>query len=131
MTELHGWLTISETYQNEDLLSQSELDSVMQTVKQIIQESSVSICIQYANGTAFLQTLFCSNHHTVEIDEIIQVYTRIAETATGSYGMIYLRDDEDKIYHNAFQAYVFRKGKRYYQEDSYFSPCIPMTEDEV
>lgn len=131
MIELYGWMKISETFENEDLLSEHELKSIMQDVEEIISSNTCGIRLQYLNGTAFIQTLFCSNHHTPEVDEIIETYKSIAKTATGSYGMIYLRDDEDKKYDNAFQMYLFKKGKCSDQIDTNFSPCIPTIERDV
>lgn len=102
MVELHGWLTVSETFEDEDLLPQHTLETIMQQVNDIIESNPCGIKMQYANGTAFLHTLFCANHRTAEVDAIIGIYQRIAETASGSYGMIYLRDDEDAVHFNAF-----------------------------
>ena len=36
MIELHGWLAIGETYKDEDLFPQSEIDRINKTVKEII-----------------------------------------------------------------------------------------------
>lgn len=131
MVELHGWLTIIETYQNEDLIPQSELDAIMQQISDLIHTNTCGIKLQYANGTAFLNTLFCSNHRGEEVDEIIEIYTRISAIASGSYGVIYLRDDEDAMHHNAMQVYTFKRGRCIYQTDNCFSPCIPMVEDDT
>ena len=129
MIELHGWLTIWETYQDEDTCSQKELDSIMQQVKQIISENTCGITLQYRNGIAFLDTLFYANHRTKEVEEIIQVYRSISEVATGSYGAIHIRDDEDSQYNNQFQKYVFKKGGCTFSQDEDFSPCVPSIED--
>lgn len=129
MIELHGWLTVSETFEDEDLLPQHTLETIMQQVTNIIASNSCGIQLQYANGTAFLNTLFCANHRTAEVDEIIGTYKRIAEAASGSYGMIYLRDDEDEVHCNVFQVYIFKKGKCICQTDTHFSPCIPTIEN--
>lgn len=131
MIELHGWLTILETFENEDLLSQHEIEMIRQRVKVIIQSNTCGIKLQYENGTAFLHTLFCSNHHTSEVDGIIETYKSVSKIATGSYGIIYLRDDEDKKYDNEFQVYIFRKGQCIFQNDIFFSPCIPTIENDI
>ena len=131
MIELHGWLTIRETFEDEDLLSQNEIEVVMQRVKAIIQSNTCDIKLQYVNGTAFLHTLFSSNHHTSEVDEIIETYKSISQIAIGSYGMIYLQDDEDKNHCNEFQVYIFKRGQCIYQIDTHFSPCIPTIESDI
>lgn len=131
MVELHGWLTVIETYQNEDLLPQSELDAVMQRVNEITWAAACGITLQYANGTAFLNTLFCANHRGAAVDKIIETYQKVAAIAAGSYGVIYLRDDEDAVYHNTMQVFTFQKGSCTRRSDPYFTPCIPMLEEDT
>lgn len=127
MVELHGWLSIWETYGDEDLLSRDELDGITRKVKDVVSESGLEL--RYINGVPFVNTLLCSNHRTVQVDNIIGAYTKIAQTATGSYGVIYLRDDEDAEHYNDFRIYVFKKGTCTQRIDKDFSPCIPMIED--
>ena len=131
MIELHGWLSISATYKDEDLIPQSEVDSIKQSVKDIVSNSEYKIDLQYVNGSAFINTLYCSNHRTHEIDAIVGIYRHISEVATGSYGLIYIRDDEDKNHYNEFQVYVFKRGKCIEKDDIDFSPCIPTIEDDA
>ena len=129
MIELHGWLSIVETYEDEDLLSQSELEDISKAVKDIISKSDCGIELQYMNGFPYINTLYCSNHRTKQVDEIIETYKRVSETATGSYGVIYIRDDEDPVLYNAFQVYIFKRGRCISKVDTDFSPCIPTIED--
>jgi len=131
MVELHGWLSVSATYKDEDSLADFDPDKVLRTVKEIISASGYKIRLKYQNGSAFIDTLICSNHHTQEVDDIIGLYRRISEVATGSYGMIFIRDDEDAEHSNEFQVYVFKKGKCTMKTDTEFSPCIPKIEDAV
>lgn len=131
MIELHGWLSIRETSGNEDLLPEVELEIIQQKVKDIIFKNVCGIELKYMNGFLFINTLFCSNHRTKEVDDIIQTYKSITEIATGSYGIIYLRDDEDKVHYNEMQSYVFKKGNCTYKVNTDFSPCIPVIEDSI
>lgn len=59
----------------------------------------------------------------------INTYKLISETATGSYGIIYIRDDEDSVHYNEFQIYIFKKGECHYKVDNNLSPCIPEVEN--
>lgn len=127
MVELHGWLSIWETYGDEDLLSQNELDDITRKVKDIVSSSGLEM--RYINGVPFVNTLLCSNHRTAEVDNIINAYTKIAQTATGSYGVIYLRDDEDAEHYNDFRIYVFKNGTCTQRADVDFSPCMPTIEE--
>lgn len=130
MIELYGWLSVRETYENEELFTQNIIGEITKNVQSII-ENNKCIKLRYANGTPFINTLFCSNHRTNKTDEIIETYKRISETASGSYGIIYLQDDEDKEHFNGFQIFVFKKGSCNYYTDTNFSPCIPTIEGET
>ncbi|HAJ97500.1 MAG TPA: hypothetical protein DCO72_07170 [Ruminococcus sp.] len=131
MIELHGWLSVSETFRDEDLFSQEELDSIILKVKEIIFNSNCGIDLQYMNGIPYINTAFFPNHRTKEVDNIIEIYQNISKIATGSFGIIYLRDDEDKLYYNQFQVYVFKKGNCTFKIDTDFSPCIPTIENDT
>lgn len=131
MIELHGWLSISETYENEDLFSIAELESISQKVKDVVLKNSCDVELKYMNGFPFITILICTNHRTKRIDKVIAAYKNIAEIATGSYGVIYIRDDENVIHYNEFQIYIFKRGKCIYRMDTDFSPCIPSIEDDI
>ena len=131
MQELHGWLAINETYGNEDELSEQEIDTIRNNIKEILSAHSCGITLRHSNGGSFLDVLHCSNHHTAETDEIINVFSEVSKAADGSYGVIYLRDDEDKRFHNEFQVYVFRHGKCSKVKDELLSPCIPVIEADI
>ena len=131
MIELHGWLSISATYKYEELLLQSEIDSIIHEVKDIVSNCKYEIDLRYVNGSGFINTLFCSNHRTEEVDVIIETYKRVSAVATGSYGILFIRDDEDEYFYNEMQVYVFKRGKCIIKKDTDFSPCIPTLEDEM
>ena len=131
MIELHGWLTVVETPGNEDLLPQTESDRIAEAVRAVIRQSDSGVELLYRNGQPFLSTLYCGNHRTAQVDDIIRTYRRIAEIASGSYGMLCIRDDEDKAFGNAVQILVFRRGSAEWRTDTDFSPCIPVIEDAL
>lgn len=62
MIEIHGWMHIYATYKCEDLLPQAEIDSIMRKVKDIASDSDNGIELRYVNGSAFVNTLYCSDH---------------------------------------------------------------------
>ena len=52
--------------------------------------------------------------------------------APGSYGLLYLHDDEDTNgFHNAFQVFVLSKGNFILCKDPFLSPYIPRVEDSL
>lgn len=64
MIELYGWLSVRETYENEELFTQNIIDEITKNVQSII-ENNKCIKLRYANGTPFINTLFCSNHRII------------------------------------------------------------------
>ncbi|MCO5968955.1 Imm7 family immunity protein [Actinoallomurus soli] len=61
---------------------------------------------------------------------VIDTFRRVGEVAPGSYGVLYLRDDEDPTGKaNESQVLVMRHGLVSQQSDSFLSPCVPMIED--
>lgn len=122
MVELHGWLSIWETYEDEDNFPQAELDEIMRKAKDISRESGLEL--RYMNGVPFISTTLYANHRTAETDTILETYRKIARTASGSYGAIYLRDDEDAEHFNEFRVYVFKRGTCACKTAEDFSPCI-------
>lgn len=129
MFELHSWLTIRETYKNEDELDNN---TFIESVKKIILEfSNNEISLKTKNGICYIEFSIFSNRKTVEFDNLIILYHKIIHIAKGSYGIIYLWDDEDfNGKDNEFQLFIIKKGKMYEEKDRYLSPCIPIIESE-
>ena len=106
MVELHGWLTICKCYGDEDELTNDEHKSI-QNNNQSDHLKNCGVTLSYKNGVAYLSVLHCSNHRTKEVDEIIGVFCDAAKAANGSYGIIYLRDDEETKNISANFRYLF------------------------
>ena len=131
MIELHGWMAVRETYGDEDLLSREQLDGIMRKVRETVEGNSFGVRLLSRNGSFYLDTLLDHNHRTGDVVGVIELYKAVAQAATGSYGVIYLRDDEDAVHSNEFQVFVFKRGKCCFRTDTDFSPCIPVIEDSV
>ena len=131
MVEIFAWLSVHATAADEDQLPPDYESRMLAQVQEILRQSGCGVRLQYMNGQAYLQTAFCSNHRTAETSALIDLFTRIAETASGSYGVLYLRDDEDARHHNDMQVYQFRRGTVSHRIEPDFSPCIPKMEDSV
>lgn len=127
MFEMHIWLTLRDTYENEDIIETKECD-----YDEIFYMLSMhDIEVKKQNGNVFLEKTVFSNRKTREIDGILNAIKRIAEIASGSYGLIYIWDDEDKYEkENEFQVYVIAKGRVFLRKDEFLSPCIPVIENK-
>ena len=129
MVEIFAWLSVHETAADEDQLPPGYEKHILAKVTEILRQSDCGIRLQYMNGQPYLQTAFSSNHRTSETDALIEVFSRIAEIASGSYGTLFLRDDEDPLHGNDMQVYRFRRGTVTHGIEQAFSPCIPKLED--
>jgi hypothetical protein len=78
------------------------------------------------NGSAQLHLGGLLNHRRGQGEEMLQAFRRIGEVAPGSYGLLYVHDDEDPAgRENEFQVFMLRRGKISVDRDRYLSPCIP------
>ena len=130
MVELHGWITFRET----SAASWNEEENICSLVEKIRDEiaglSWFKPEVKAQNGVWFAEfTIFC-NRITPEVNEVFELYKKIGQIAEGSYGLIYLYDDEDvhgKA--NQFQVFLLARGKVTEKKDVFLSPIIPTIED--
>ena len=129
MIELHGWVTIRETY--KVTVEEDNEDIIIDKIKKEIENLSwFKPQIKALNGEWFLEFSIFSNRKNLQTEEVFKLYTRIGELAEGSYGLIYLHDDEDEERANQFQVFSLSKGSVKEFSDFYLSPIIPTIEDE-
>jgi hypothetical protein len=62
----------------------------------------------------------------------VQILKWVAEKGPGSYGPLYVLDDEDrnrgKNYGNEFRIWMLKRGKVYEKADPFLSPFVPECE---
>jgi len=129
MIQINGWLVIIPTYLDEDLHIEIDEESVYSQVESIIADLKYNdLKIVSMNGIKTINMFMCTNHKTIEAEEILQTFENIAKVATGSYGLLYVWDeyeDEDN-----FRVLVARKGVVEWKKDEYFSPNSIMIYDQ-
>lgn len=126
MLEFHGWITIHESIEEVD---QGHLDEIVEELKQHIFNlnwNSHMLNIYATNGEYHLSTGGLFNRKTTELLEVVNIYHLIAKKAPGSYGLLYIRDDEDtEGIDNEFQVYVLSRGQVSIEKDNFLSPFVP------
>ncbi len=126
MIELHAWLTIWPTYMDEDIHTEINEEEIYKKIDNILNNQKYnSLYLVEKNGPRALNVCLYDNRQTAKSKEIIDIFTEIAKVATGSYGVLYLWDDEDVVHNNEFQLLVARKGNCYWIHDQIFSTCDP------
>jgi len=132
MVELHGWALIREnfTVDNEDIHLEQIVNNLTQEIEKFGMDETL-LRISFSNGEATLTVTKFTNHFSDDIKRIVDLFKRIAIVAPGSYGLLYLRNDEDTAgFCNAFQVFVLAKGTLKLQKDPFLSPYIPTVEDQ-
>lgn len=128
MIQINGWLVIIPTYLDEDLHVEIDEESIYSQVDSVIADLKYNdLKIVSMNGIKTINVFMCTNHKTIEAEEILQTFENIAKVATGSYGLLYVWDeyeDEDN-----FRVLVARKGVVEWKKDEYFSPNSIMIYD--
>lgn len=128
MIELHGWVTIRETYKvtfeenNEEIF----IDKIRKEIEKL---SWFKPRVKVLNGEWFLEFTIFANRKNPQTEEVFKLYNRIGKLAEGSYGLIYLYDDEADGRENQFQVFSLSKGSIKEFSDSYLSPIVPTIED--
>jgi len=132
MYEYHGWATIRDTPKNADE------DNICKTVKiinELIQVHSSffdAIDLRAVNGAYHLWIAGYRNHKPEGVDDPKIFIEKLAEIAPGSYGLLYVMDDEDPNgFNNEFQVFVLARGKLTKRNDTFLSPFIPVVEDQL
>ena len=131
MIELHGWVTIRETYE-ATFWEEDHIEMIVQNIQDEIDKLRYfKPVLKAMNGDYYLEFSVFSNRKDSRSQEIFELYKRIGEIAPGSYGLIYLYDDEDTVgKQNLFQVFSLARGIVKEREDSFLSPVIPTIEDK-
>ena len=131
VVELHGWITIRETYRAFEKEEENIEVSVARIRDAVNRLSWFKPEIKAQNGVYFLEFTLFSNRINPEVSEVFELCKWIGEMADGSYGLIYLYNDEDiGGKENQFQVFSLARGVLKENKDSFLSPIIPTIEDE-
>jgi hypothetical protein len=134
MYEFHGWATIKAMYENVELENENEIEDRVATEIQnhIIKLNWAHgiLDIRAINGQYHLWTSGNHNHKPVDRHDPIDFFKYIAAKASGSYGILYIRDSDNIINEcsNMFKVYVLAKGTVSEHTDPFLSPFIPTVE---
>lgn len=131
MIELHGWVTIRETYK-ADFDEEENIDLLVKKIQDNIKKLSwFKPEIKAQNGEYFIELSLYTNRMNPQTLEVLELYQNIGKIAEGSYGLIYLYNDEDMNgKENQFQVFSLARGIVKENTDPFLSPIIPTIEDK-
>ena len=128
MFEFHGWVHVS--YDAYETCSELQ-DACIKALKHEIDRHGYKLArLQRHNGCDSLMIAGQYNHRA---EYVFELFRWIAEHAVGSYGLLYILDDEDsssdRDFDNVFRVWVLRRGTFSEQPDPFLSPRTPTVED--
>lgn len=132
--ELHGWIVVRESYSEEgdsDTLLKKIISQLNEKIDLLKSEGrNIEINLFSRNGVKQVSFFGAPNHKGDNWEWVIKLAEWIAKEAIGSYGIIYMFDDEDKNgLDNQFQVLVLKKGVISFELDTFLSPFIPEVEE--
>ncbi|MGQ4615167.1 Imm7 family immunity protein [Nocardia sp. R7R-8] len=131
MFEYHGWTTVQHSAGDE---SGAQFEGAYRATEEIVRclrSGQGMVDTRIVNGSAQLHLAGLLNHCGTEGKEIIDSFRKIGTVAPGSYGVMYIWDDEDRSgLINEFQVMVMKRGQVTVVRDTHLSPCVPAIEDE-
>ena len=130
MIEFNGWVVIRESY-NEEEENEIILNSIIKQIELKITELDYTnefYLLKPLNGTYHLSIMGNHNHRT---ENGIEFFKWISKISKGSYGILYVQDDEDyeRGNENKFKVWCMKKGNVIELDDTFLSPMNPEVEN--
>lgn len=126
MYEFYGWAALNyHTHDTNELLKKETIVRFIEFIQS--KEIKDIYMIKSRNG---LDSFMISALHNHKHEYVFEIFSWIADNLPGSYGLLYIQDDESKDSFNKFIVYKLARGMLTKEEDYYLSPCIPIIEDE-
>ncbi|WP_158879966.1 Imm7 family immunity protein [Amycolatopsis anabasis] len=129
MFEYHGWVAISETpgLDGDDALLNRAVKRVRRQLNDIGGDHLLDL--RWMNGVPHVHLAGSPIRRGSWGEEIVELFNQIARLAPGSYGLLYVRDDDDPFQGNEFQVYRMARGQVTRHADPFLSPVVPTVED--
>jgi hypothetical protein len=131
MFEYHGWATLRDAANPDDSAAADALPATVDAIRRLLTDAGVNndfqvADVRHANGQWQVWLAGYRNHrHTAVLD----AWHAIGKTAPGSYGLLYVHDDEDPQRDNEWVAWAMARGRVTVHTDRFLSPYVPVIED--
>ncbi|WP_081756949.1 Imm7 family immunity protein [Gorillibacterium massiliense] len=129
MFQFNGWVVLRyHTHDNDQVKQENSIKMLTNYISKVDTEKLVFL--RQRNG---LDSLCISGIHNHRSEYVIELFQKIGEIMPGSYGLLYIQDDEDisKLHDNSncFVVWKLVRGNLSREQDVYLSPVMPNVED--
>jgi hypothetical protein len=127
--EYHGWVAIRETagLDDNDARLRQQVTEIQERLAELGDYGLLDL--RWMNGAPFLHLAGKPNHRGAWGTAILDTFERAGQIAPGSYGLLYVWDDESNQYPNEFRVFKLARGQVTEHPDVLLSPVIPALED--
>ncbi|MGW5051772.1 Imm7 family immunity protein [Actinokineospora sp. NPDC004072] len=127
MFEYHGWIALRSTAEALDHEPPLRLGEIQALVDEL--SGYALIDLRAMNGTYYIHLGGSPNHRGRWGDLVVGLFTEIGRLAPGSYGLLYVHDDEHPEHKSSFHVFRLVRGVVTEHPDHLLSPVIPTLED--
>ncbi len=127
MFEYHGWITLrstAEALEDEPSLRLGEIQILVDEL-----DGYALMDLQPMNGTYYIHLGGNPNRGGRHGAAVVDLFAKVGQLAPGSYGLLYLHDDEDPEHMLSFRVFRLARGMVTEHADHLLSPVIPTVED--
>jgi hypothetical protein len=124
MVEFHGWAVISDNaYESDFDILENIVKGINKRIDTIKGDNQI-FELKAINGKYMLAVAGFTNHKSQDVIEVLDFFSEIPKVAPGSYGLLYMHDDEDKEdKDDVFRIWKIAKGELTVIDDQLLSPC--------
>ncbi|GAK41840.1 Imm7 family immunity protein [Paenibacillus urinalis] len=131
MYQYHGWAVVLENT-NDETNKEKEIN-ILESIEVYIEglQPNVDVIEMKAiNGQYHLWMTGLWNREPSSNYNPVEIMRNIGDLAPGSYGMLYVFNDEHPKHFNEFKVYVLARGSIQEKDDPFLSPLIPVVADD-
>jgi hypothetical protein len=128
MFEYHGWIMLRSTAEAVDDDPPLRLDEIQDLVNELAGHGLIDL--RPINGEYHVHVGGLPNHRGTQGSAVIDLFVKVGHLAPGSYGLLYVYDDEDPEHELKFRVFRLVRGTVTEHADHLLSPVIPTLEDE-
>ncbi|WIV19802.1 Imm7 family immunity protein [Paenibacillus polygoni] len=132
MYQYHGWAVILESTGDE--VSNEKEIKIVEAIKKYIEDLQLNVDVldmKAVNGQYHLWMTGLWNREPSLKFSPVEIMKDIGIIAPGSYGMLYVFNDEHPKHFNEFRVYALARGNVEEKGDPFLSPLIPVVTDDI